>query len=254
MNKICLIYQPCGLGDILFCLKIAHHYAHRGFQIIWPVIQEYEFLDFHIPWINWISWGDINNKLTHRDKLPDNIKFPKKEFYNPESHNIITNDFVFFNGFYNDGSHGPIMAKKYKSIGLDYTDWAEYISWRCNYNKEQELAEKLQIDIDKPDYVFINRNYQMRPKIEVCNQISNNPEDYGARVVEMQVIPGFSIFDWLPIIAGAKSIKMVETSLCYLLEARQMRDKITKDLSLFSRHRWFGEVDYLFKLPWKYNI
>ncbi len=63
---------------------------------------------------------------------------------------------------------------------------------------------------------------------------------------------GYSIFDWCKVIENASEIHMIETSLNYVLESKEMRDKITRNLNLYSRHYNFSEVEYLFKLPWNY--
>jgi UDP:flavonoid glycosyltransferase YjiC (YdhE family) len=40
MNKICLIYQPAGIGDIFYSIGIARYYQKLGYRIIWPVTKE----------------------------------------------------------------------------------------------------------------------------------------------------------------------------------------------------------------------
>lgn len=34
-SKIGLIYQPCGLGDILFLQKLAHYIKGLGYEVYW---------------------------------------------------------------------------------------------------------------------------------------------------------------------------------------------------------------------------
>ena len=44
-DKICLIRQPAGLGDILFCQKIADKIKNKyNIKVLWPVIDGYSFL------------------------------------------------------------------------------------------------------------------------------------------------------------------------------------------------------------------
>ena len=41
-DKICLIRQPAGLGDILFCQKIADKIKSKyNIKVLWPVIDNY---------------------------------------------------------------------------------------------------------------------------------------------------------------------------------------------------------------------
>lgn len=254
MNKICLIYQPCGFGDILFAQKIAKHYIDKGYQIVWPVIEEYDFLKDYIPEIHWVSWEDKKNFLTHNDKLPDNIQFPKKEFYDPYLDHIFTDEFIYINGFKPIGNN-RVMAFKYDNIGMSYYNWADYVKFNRNTEKENELFYNVLGIKDGEEYVFVNRQYQIRPTPQICERISLDPSHYsGKRVVELQILPEFSAFDWCKVIENASEINMIETSLNYILESPQIRHKIfNKPLSLYSRYNNFSEVDYLFQLPWNYK-
>ena len=105
---------------------------------------------------------------------------------------------------------------------------------------------------DDDDYVFINRNYQMRPNVLFYDRISNNEMFYNKKVIEMSIIDGFSIFDWCKVLEKASEIHMIETSLNYVLESDEMKNKITKNINLYHRQNYFNEVDYLFKLNWNY--
>lgn len=251
MNKTCLIYQPCGLGDILFLQKICKIYLEKGFEIIFPVVFEYEWLNKYIENVKFISWGDSKVKLTHLDKLPEEIQFPYKEKYNPFSENIFEENFVFLNFF--QRPEGRVMEFKYKKLGIDYTDWADFLTFKRNQKKENELFYDVLKLKEGDDYVFINRNYQMRPYILSYNEISNDPNHYNKKVVEMSVIEGFSIFDWCKVLENAREIHMIETSLNYVLESKEMRNKITNNLNLYHRNGNYGEVQYLFNLKWKYH-
>jgi hypothetical protein len=251
MEKICLIYQPCGLGDILFLQKVCKHYISKGFRIIYPVVYEYFWLSEYIPEIEFISWGDNERKLTHKDKLPDNIEFPYKEYYSPFSNHIFTDNFVYLNFF--QQNQGRIMEFKYNSINIEYNDWADYVTFKRNIEKENDLYYNILGLSDDDDYVFVNRNYQMRPSVLSYGKISNNPSFYNKKVVEMSIIEGFTLFDWCKVLEKASSIHMIETSLNYILESNELKNKITSDLNLYHRNNNYNEVRYLFKLNWKYN-
>lgn len=251
MDKVCLFYQPCGLGDCLFLLKAARHFHNQGYQIYWPVVHEYSWLNEYVPWINWISWGDSERKLTHMDKLPDNIQFPYKERYDPYAASFFSEQFIFINGFANPNG-APVMRFKYDSLGLDYSDWADYVAWDRNKEKEDKLFYEEYGLKEGEDFVFTNRLYQMRPNILFFDRISVDPEKYGKKVVDLKMVPGYSVFDYYKIISEASSIHMIETSFNFIMEAPQMRNNLPKDLNLYSRHGSFWQVDYLFKLPWNY--
>ena len=250
MDKICLIYQPCGLGDILFLQKICKLYIKKGYRIIFPVIYEYEWLNNYIDGVEFISWEDKEKKLTHSDKLPDNIIFPYKEKYDPFSDHIFTDEFVFIIGF--KTPEGRVMDFKYNNIGLPFDDWSEYLTFNRDKSKEDNLFYNILGLKDGEEYVFVNRNYQMRPNILTHNGISNNPAHYNKKVVEMGIYDGFTIFDWCKVIENASEIHMIETSLNYVLESKEMRNKLTSNLNLYHRYGSFHEVRHLFKLNWNY--
>ena len=45
-----------GLGDILFCEPIARYFYKNGInQIIWPINEEFLWLNEYLPYINFVS-------------------------------------------------------------------------------------------------------------------------------------------------------------------------------------------------------
>lgn len=250
-EKICLIYQPCGLGDILYIQKIVNHWKNKGFKIILPVVYELEWLNDYIKDVSFISWADRGHLLTHSDQLPEHVTFPYKERYNPFTLSEFTDDFVFINLF--EPPKSSVMLYKYEIVGLDYRDWANYLNFDRNLKKEDELFKLMGLN-DGDEYVFINKNYQTRPKVTRFNHISANQSSYdGKKVIEMSIIEGYSIFDWLKIVEGASEIHMIESSLNYVLESKHVKLKANV-MKLYSRHNSFHEVDFLFNLPWDYVI
>ena len=254
MEKVCLIGLPCGKGDILYCQKIANHYRNLGYRIVWPVIHEYAYLKDYIDNVQWVSWDDKDKKLTHIDPLPDHVKFPYKEFYKPGNGHIFTDDFIFYDGFLNPGSN-PVMLNKYIEAKVDHRDWADYVIFKRNKKKEDNLFYNILGLKDGEEFVFVNRNYQMRPNLLFYPRISIDPNNYGGkRVIEMNIVDGYSLFDWSKVIERASEIHMIETSFNYIMEGPQLRETVSKkSLHLYSRHNWFGEVQYLFNLPWNYH-
>ena len=244
--KVGLIYQPCGLGDILFIQKLAAQMLDGGNQeVYWPVVHELAWLDEYIPWFNFVSWED-HNKITG-PPLPDHVEFPHKDVYSPDTPTHETADLNFFQGFANVS---PVMAGKYDSVDLDWRDWRKWISYLDYPAKEEELFYNVLGLDDDDEYVFVNRNYMLRPEVKTHPSI---PERFDAPVVEMSIIPGFTMFDWGKVIAGARSIYMVETALNYMLECPAMFDAVKdKELVLYHRNNNFSEVEYLFDLPWRY--
>jgi hypothetical protein len=248
--KNALIYQPCGLGDILFLQKIAHKIKNDGYDVYWPVVHELEWLSEYIPDFNWVSWQDYDNKLTG-PPLPDHVDFPMKDRYVPGIPSYKEDDFYLFQGFI---PTSPVMAGKYNAVGEDWTDWRDWVIFNRNKEKENDLYYNVLNLKDDSEYVLVNRSYGTRPHIMHSDQISNNSNDYGLPVVELYHIPTFSMFDWCKVFENAQQVVSIETAVCYMLESPSMFEAMSnKKLQLHSRIRNFSEVDYLFKLPWEYR-
>ena len=250
-DKVGLIYQPCGLGDILFLQKLAYHIKNLGYEVYWPVVHELKWLGDYIPDFNFVSWDDDESPITG-PPLPDSCQFPCKENYIQDAPTSITDHLYFFQGF---GNHQPIMAGKYDSISLDWGDWRDYVKFTRNKEKEDRLFYDVLGLKDGEEYVLVNRTFATRPHLMYHEAIPNSPEYYGCKVVEMSVMPGYTLFDWFKVFANARDIQMIETATNYFLESPELYDIISKkNLSLY--HRPWGswsEGDYLFNLPWKYN-
>jgi hypothetical protein len=248
--KNSLIYQPSGLGDILFLQKLAHQMKNSGYEVYWPVISEFKWLNEYIPHFNFVSWNDDFSPITG-PPLPDSVKFPNKDYYYKDNENLITDEFFFFNGFKN---HYPVMGGKYDSISMDYSDWRDWVIFNRNHKKEDKLFYDVLNISDEEDYVLINRNYMTRPNKMVYEGISNDSNSYNMKVIEMYLAEGYSMFDWCKVFENAKEINMIETSVCYMLESPELFDTMkNKKLSLHSRCGSFSEVSYLFNLPWSYQ-
>jgi hypothetical protein len=251
MNRCCLVYQPCGLGDILFLQKFAHYQINKGYEIWWPVVSEFEWLNNYIPNINFVSWGDTDRKLTG-PPLPDHVNFPYKDQYLPQKQNYFSNEFIFFNGFSHIPHGRKIMAFKYEMVGLDYSDWSKYLIFNRNIDKEKQLFYDVLKLSDNEPYVFINKKFMMRPYVSTMDRISSDPNHYKKRVVELDILKGFSMFDWSMVLEKASEIHMIETALNYIIESSQLT-LTANTMNLYSRINNFSEVDYLFKTKWNYK-
>lgn len=249
MDKVCLIYQPVGNGDQWWLMKVARHYLNQGFRVIWPVVAEYIWMQEYVPEIEWVSWDDKDNKLTHRDPLPEHVKFDHKADYNPYNPHILEGDFIYINGFLPPKS--GVMEYKYESIGLSWEGWQNSVLFNRNKEKEDKLFQEL--GLGNEPYVFVNRNYQLRPHVCRYESIPVDPKVYGKRVVEMDIRDGYNLPDWLKVIESADEIQMIETSLSWILESPLVRDNLTKNLHLYSRHHNFWQVQKFFTLGWQYH-
>lgn len=236
MNKICLIRQSGGIGDIFFCQKIAKTYLSRGYRVIWPIKDIFSWLKSYIP-------SAIEYPLLSED-------FPFKELYLDLSKKfIINNDELLFLPI--DGHNlldASVMVSKYKFVKINYVDWLDYFSFSRNVDKENELYYNVLKLSDNEDYCFYNQMFASPPEIQLIKE----PKLPNKRIVKLEMLKDFTLFDWAKVVENASSIYTAETSLNYIIE----KINTTSDLHMYSK--WypidFHHIKPLFKKPWTYEF
>ena len=213
MEKICLIKQPAGFGDIIFCQKIAKILQEKTEykKIIWPVAPVYSYLNEYM--------GD--DDLYFPNETDD---FPCKEVYQSGSIAVLKSEEFFFIPLQSSDSmfsactchnnpraHGHI---KYNFCDMEYHDWKDYVAFRRFEDRECALIEHLGLNILEP-YNLINKSCGTPPHCEYRNNIKPDNDN---KNVYMEPIEGFSLFDWLKVCEHAKEIHTMETGLWYLLD------------------------------------
>lgn len=246
--KNALMFLPGGLGDILFMQKLSHLFVEDGYSVTWPIFHEFEWISNYISHINWVilkDW-DVGNPL------PD-VDFPGKEHYSNKTPIFQTENFLYYNGHGNE-EYGPEMQRKYNVVSADWKDWRDYVLFTRNEERENELFYNVLGLSDGEEYVYVNRHWQTRPTKQVFSGIPNDSEYYGYKVVNHEIIDGFSIFDWCKVLQNSRGIYMIETSLNYILESPQLFNSIkSKSLHLWHRTGDWSVVKPLHNLPWIYH-
>lgn len=197
---ICQINQPNGLGDILFCLKIGIKLADEGYDVYWPVIDWYH---------------DIKNYISH----------PNLHFHHPPDYKFdISLDLqqsIEYNHPYD------VMTCKYRMLeknehefpqtikDIECTDWYKYINPIRNIEKENDLYYNVLGLKDGEEYVFLNINFARGKRIIIPKE---NIERKDLKVVLLNKLSGFSLFDWRKVAENAVEIQTIDTSINYLLE------------------------------------
>lgn len=240
--KICYVRQPAGIGDIFFTQKIARKLVDKGYKVIWPVKPDFLWIKDYIPGVTFTNVEDpyspaLSYSYNHYFWTSINVQKDGDTIYLP---------------LQSADRHYPnesVMLAKYRFVGLDHSDWAEYF----NFNRNKEREDKLYYDIlglrDNSEYVFVNKNYGSPPNYLVSTYLDGNK--YEHHTVDMKFIDGITLFDWCKVLERAKEIYTVETSLNYIIEKLNTTDK----LNMYSK--WtppdYKHIKMLFKKPWKYN-
>jgi len=210
-NKICLINQPAGLGDILLCQKIASHYTKMGYDVVWPVVKFYDYISEYIK----------NDGVTFYIEDED---FPhKQEFLENQIQITQTDNFVYLPLQHADKiriDSKTFLYAKYDFCELEPDNWLEYFELVRNKEREQKLIEHFEIDINEP-YNVVNKTFATPPNT-ITNSSIVPKNDY--KTINMEILGWDRIFDWMGVLENAKEIHTVDTSLTLILAKQELEN------------------------------
>ena len=239
MSKVCLIKQPAGLGDILFCLKIVEYIYHLSkdtCRTIWPVVENYSDISRYINPSIPISFPCINDEFEYKAEF---LSAPRGAITSYSGCTVLCLDGC-------TGSSG-VMKAKYdmvsRSIGkhVDWREWQTAFSLHRHLNKEEELFDL--VNPTKEPYILINQNVGTAPHF---TSWSNIDPVSPLKKIYLTFVDGYSIFDWLMVVERAAEVHIEGSALTYIMEKLNIS---TEQLYLFSRDH--NAIDMIFNLKWK---
>lgn len=214
MSKICLIKQPAGLGDILFCQKIAKVIqANTDYtKVIWPVASVYAYLTQYVLGEG-IHFCDVEHEFDYKEIYLSNtvnIINTEKLLYLPlESANYVMH---VCKCHQDPLSMGPM---KYDFCKIPYADWLDYVAFKRNIAREKRLIERLNLDLSHP-YNLINNHYGTFPHFLRREDFAPPKNQY--RNIHMNFYEDTTLFDWIQIFENAAEIHTMDTSVTYILQ------------------------------------
>ena len=239
----CLIRQPAGLGDIIFCHKIAHAISKEGFEVYWPIVDSY--YESVLKYMN----TDFINFCRESDN------FPMKELYNSKMPGPIQNrdtGDIYVPLQYSDlnfSKNESVMKVKYKIVNIEHNGWQEFFSIHRDKQREEHLFYEHFNLKDDTKYAIVNRWFGTtmdgyRKDIDVPD---------GLKVIEMESLGFDNIFDWCKVFENATEIHTVETAICYILEKIELNATVKKIYSRNCADRGFDYINGIFsKTDWEY--
>ena len=232
--KVCLIRQHAGLGDILFCLKIAKTMIDRGYHVIWPVISHYSFISEYIK----------IDKLAFVDETKN---FPYKDIYIRNQPTPATENFLFLPIQIADRLYprSPILGSKYELASISHDNWETYVDIIRNKEKEQALYYDILNLEDEEDYTLTSWIYGSPPNSKTLE--GAKPKNKYDKMVDMRYVDGFNPFDWSLVLERASEIHMVDT--CYICIMEALNTKVERP-NMYSRRKY---EDFLFQLKPYFN-
>jgi hypothetical protein len=242
--KNCLIYQPCGLGDIIWLQPMVDKLISDGYTIYYPVIDlYYDLLKEQMPKENLI-W------------VKESEDFPMKSFYGTH---VLKNDGnnlylpISFANYYLQRC--SVMISKYYYMNMPISNWHKNVNIKRNTEKENRLIEAYGIDLTTP-FALVNMVYGTPPNhIARAMSLSLGVNQLIHMSFEKDREYGFTLFDWIGVIEKATEIHTVETSLCYLVDMFAKSDKIFmyEKRRENEQHTYYSLVNLVYRNPnWSY--
>lgn len=209
-NKVCLIYQPLGLGDILWVQQIVDTIISDGYVVYYPVGNVYyDIVSSHIKKENliWVRETD---------------EFPLKQYYGQVNFHQTENE-LYVPLSYADRyiPNASVMISKYYLLSISIGDYRKHFSINRNYERENKLVQKYGLT---DDYILVNPSFGTESQQRDLEIKSNSKIHY--MDIQQDRENGFHIFDWIMALENAKEIHTVETSLCYLIDKYCKNNKL----------------------------
>jgi hypothetical protein len=209
-KKKVLINQPYFLGDIIFVMALVQKYVNEGYDVIYPVRDEYMNLQKNFPTI----------------KLIPLSRFPMYEQYNRTDTWFEDSEYIVISLRHSYLRKGlPYhMKDKYEGMGLQLDLWREIKIVR-DFETEKKLFTELGLNPDEK-YNLINefeRPFFHRIPITVVSPYKN---------VYMSKLKEFSLLDWIGVMEKAQSIHAIGSAIQYLMETIPT---MPKDLHIYRR-------------------
>lgn len=245
MKKV-IIQQECGLGDILFCQGISNVFKKQGYDIIWPIVPQLldtiKYLKTDAIFYNKEEDYPLKSLFLQLYYTKQIIKTSEDDLFLP----------LGFSSHMIEPYSKKVMQSKYTICGLDYKMWKSNLNFERNTEKENALFYDVLKLKDDEDYLLLNQTYATQPGI-IKKDLTGFLHVFGNnKIIEMKILEGFTLFDWCKVFENMKSIITVDTSLMYILEKLNLKNKtdyfcVTRGLHVEE------DIKELFSLPWRYT-
>jgi hypothetical protein len=239
--KTCLIKQPAGIGDILFCQGIIKHYTNKGYRVIYPLRSNLLYLKDYLIEDN-VHYCSIDEDFEYKQVYDSDISLYHDDF-------VFINLDTSFKYVVNDG----IMPSKYQLLNLDPTEWIANLKITRNRQRENWLYYDYLGLKDDEAFVVVNNKFGTPPNYREFPIPEINTTD---KIVNMNFIENTTIMDWILVLEKAGGIVTVDTCIQYILEKLDINYNFfycyTRDGSK-DHIKKFG-LDKIFTIKWDYLV
>jgi hypothetical protein len=200
------IIQSRGLGDIVITLPIAKYYHDRGWDILWPISEEFipSVVD-HVDWIKWIPVTTDSGAFFY-DVPHQRLKnFGCDEIICLYQH-LTGHDFMDAKYF----QYTKFDQYKYIKAGVPFLEkWKLADCIRRFPEREQALYDSV---VKNPNYAVIHLEGS---DASADFDRSMIPSDW--QTIEIVPRTG-SIFDWLMVLERAQSLVMIDSVFANMVD------------------------------------
>lgn len=227
-KKLLIPNQYIGLGDIIFQQSLVRKYIDQGYKVLWPVKKHFV--------------NDLNRAypdIAFVNKSIVKANYNAKHEINKQRLKILP---LRWADMILNLPPDDCMKAKYMLYKEDWHIWKQHAQWKRDVKKENELFNLLGLT-QQEQYILVNRTYQSAFQSKAKFDIVTS-----TIVIEMNLVEGYSLFDWAMVIEHATEIHTVSTSLLYLLELLDLKQPI----HLYPRKNdpQFDHVRFLFTKPY----
>ena len=213
MAKKLGIIQSRGLGDLVIALPIAHHYYKEGWEIIWPILDEFvPSMSKAAPWVKWVPlpydppgryFYDVPLQRLQNFKV-DEVLCLYQALTGHKFHEETCFQYTSFDQYKYIQAGVPFMKK-----------WSLAECITRDAQREQALYDRV---VTNPNYVVVHlEGSDHRAKFDA----SIIPEGWQTIEITAQTD---CIFDWLKVLEGAQSLIMVDSVFANLVDQLAIGD------------------------------
>jgi hypothetical protein len=208
MTKKLGIIQTRGLGDLIIALPIAHHYDLQGYQVHWPILEEWvDQMSAAAPWVKWIPVAPDHGPFFYDVPMQRLKNFGCDEiiclYQSLTGHNELSGRPEF--------QITKFDELKYRAAGVPFLDkWKLGECIARDHDREQALKERV-VKSDAP-YVVAHLTGSDHAATLDPAWI---PEGWDLIEIKDQ---STSIFDWISTLESAEAIICVDSVFANMVD------------------------------------
>lgn len=202
------IIQTRGLGDLIIALPIAGHFHEAGYDIVWPILDEFvPSMTALAPWVKWV---------------PVPYDAPGRYFYDVPLERLRNFQCDEILPLYQHLSNHDFAKEKY--FQFTSFDQYKYIRAGVPFLKKWELSKYITRN-PKRELELYNKLVQNENYVVVHLQGSDHRAAYDPQIIpetwqtiEITQLPGYNLQDWLMILERAQSLVLVDSVYANLVD------------------------------------